>query len=224
MTRIDELQKSPAIARYLRDLGAGLSRLPVEERNAIVADVTDHISAEVDALPHDADVHSVDLILERLGSPSAIAAEASGTDPAPLKGFARFRMSRTYAALTILLLALGSILVPVLGWIAGIVFLWMSDVWRLRDKVVGTLVWPGGLGWIYFLAFLAPVSMSATSCSSSSATGAAEDCTTLTSGPPEWFGPTVVAVIVFVQIIVWIALYRVFSRRLAAQSPKGSPS
>jgi hypothetical protein len=31
------------------------------------------------------------------------------------------------------------------GWLVGVVLLWSSTVWTLRDKLIGTLVIPGGL-------------------------------------------------------------------------------
>jgi hypothetical protein len=50
-------------------------------------------------------------------------------------------------------LALGSVLLlPVvrglglLAWLVGIVLLWYSPRWRVSDKVLGTVVWPVGLG------------------------------------------------------------------------------
>lgn len=45
---------------------------------------------------------------------------------------------------TIPLLAVGAILFSV-GWFVGVMLLWRSPVWRLRDKLIGTLVLPGGL-------------------------------------------------------------------------------
>lgn len=47
-------------------------------------------------------------------------------------------------AAVILLLA-GGVLVPVLGWLAGVALLWTSPRWRVDQKVFATLVWPGGL-------------------------------------------------------------------------------
>jgi hypothetical protein len=44
----------------------------------------------------------------------------------------------------ILLLLLGGFVFYV-GWIAGLVLLWSSRVWTTREKLVGTLVVPGGL-------------------------------------------------------------------------------
>jgi hypothetical protein len=42
------------------------------------------------------------------------------------------------------LLLIGGILIPFLGWFVGVVLLWSSRVWSLRDKVWGTLLLPGG--------------------------------------------------------------------------------
>ena len=32
-----------------------------------------------------------------------------------------------------------------IGWLIGVVLLWVSDAWDSRDKLIGTLVVPGGL-------------------------------------------------------------------------------
>ena len=36
-------------------------------------------------------------------------------------------------------------ILPVIGWLIGVVLLWVSDAWDRRDKLIGTLVVPGGL-------------------------------------------------------------------------------
>jgi len=56
--------------------------------------------------------------------------------------------------MTILLLLAGGIVLPLAGWLIGIVKLWKSDTWRFRDKLIGTLVVPGGL--------MAPVAVAGT--------------------------------------------------------------
>lgn len=47
--------------------------------------------------------------------------------------------------LTPIVLLVGGVLLPFLGWLVGIVLLWASHAWTLRDKLIGTLVIPGGL-------------------------------------------------------------------------------
>lgn len=46
---------------------------------------------------------------------------------------------------TPILLLVGGLLLPFVGWLIGIVLLWASHAWTLRDKLIGTLVLPGGL-------------------------------------------------------------------------------
>jgi hypothetical protein len=46
--------------------------------------------------------------------------------------------------LTVVLLLVG-ILVFGIGWLVGIALLWSSPTWRLRDRLLGTLLVPGGL-------------------------------------------------------------------------------
>ena len=41
--------------------------------------------------------------------------------------------------------------ISALGWLIGLVLLWSSSVWTTRDKVIGTLVVPGGLAGSVFL-------------------------------------------------------------------------
>lgn len=36
-------------------------------------------------------------------------------------------------------------MIPLVGWVAGVVLLWASPRWRWGDKLVGAAVWPGGL-------------------------------------------------------------------------------
>lgn len=45
----------------------------------------------------------------------------------------------------IVLLLVGGVLIPVIGWIVGALLLWVSRAWTVRDKIWGTLVLPGGL-------------------------------------------------------------------------------
>lgn len=46
----------------------------------------------------------------------------------------------------LLLLPFGAILLPILGWVIGVIWLWQSQVWSRRHKLIGTLVFPGGCG------------------------------------------------------------------------------
>ena len=45
----------------------------------------------------------------------------------------------------VVMLTLGS-LIPVIGWAVGVVLLWNSSPWRRSEKLLGTLIFPGGPG------------------------------------------------------------------------------
>ena len=61
----------------------------------------------------------------------------------------------------------------------GVVLLWVSNAWNVRDKLIGTLLWPGGLGLPVFL-FLASTSLTSghrrESCQVDPATGQEFNC------------------------------------------------
>lgn len=57
---------------------------------------------------------------------------------------------------TAMVLLLAGGFVMLLGWLAGCVLLWVSPRWRWPDKLVGTLVWPGGLLPAWLLGSITP--------------------------------------------------------------------
>src|SRR4051812_26297638 len=134
---------------YLARLDAELAGLPRARREEIVDEIREHI-AEADA----GDEAELRTVLDRLGHPADIAAEARerfGVAPPPRRG------ALEVAALVLLLI--GGVVVPGLGWLAGVVLLWISDVWALRDKLIGTLVVPGGLGGALLFLFVGTASL-----------------------------------------------------------------
>jgi hypothetical protein len=50
----------------------------------------------------------------------------------------------------VILLLIGGFLAGI-GWIVGVVLLWISPRWRLSDKLLGTLIWPGGVAIVLFV-------------------------------------------------------------------------
>src|SRR5262249_46799176 len=50
-----------------------------------------------------------------------------------------------YDIATVLLLLLGGVALDGIGWFGGVVLLWASRRWSIRDKIFGTLVVPLGL-------------------------------------------------------------------------------
>jgi hypothetical protein len=123
---------------YLKRLNAELRGVPRARRRELAEEISDHI-AEARAGLETEDEAGIRTLLDRLGEPAEIAAEATERfGPRPSKaGW------KEVGALV--LLPIGGVILPVLGWFIGIVLLWISDAWSTRDKLVGTLLFPGGL-------------------------------------------------------------------------------
>jgi hypothetical protein len=84
-------------------------------------------------------------VLERLGEPAEIAAEAR-------ERFGVYRPRTTWREVgALILLPFGGVVIPFVGWFVGVVLLWVSDAWTARDKLIGTLVIPGGVVVPFFL-------------------------------------------------------------------------
>ncbi len=56
--------------------------------------------------------------------------------------------------LTIWLLLVGGVIFPIVGWLIGVILLWTRGVWSYKNRLVGSLLFPGGLfagvGLIFF--------------------------------------------------------------------------
>jgi hypothetical protein len=106
----------PVAAAYLQQVAREGRDLAGDRLAELLVDLEEHLSA---AIPADASEEDAREVLGRLGGP------------------------REWVA--IFLLLFGFIAAGV-GWIVGVVLLWSSRAWTTRDKLLGTLVLPGGLG------------------------------------------------------------------------------
>jgi hypothetical protein len=109
--------------------------LPADRRDEIVAEIEEHIAEDLVRQPSatDADVRNV---LERVGDPDDIAAEARE----------RFGVHvATRGTPWLEAIALVFLVIPLLGWVVGIVLVWISGIWTTRDKVIATVLVPGGV-------------------------------------------------------------------------------
>jgi hypothetical protein len=201
MTRADEL-----IADYLKRLERELGDLPRARRREIVDEISAHID-EATAGPQATSETDVLNLLDRLGDPTEIAQEAR----------ARFDVEPKRAGATevwaLIMLSIGSIVFPIFGWIVGVALLWSAGVWTRTEKLIGTLVVPGGLGLPAFLLLVAP--------------GSIRECETVngsetcsggwsTLGEIAWFALVAVAL----ASLVYLALR--MRRRSAAARPLGA--
>lgn len=129
------------IEGYLARLGDAAADLPKSARRELIDDVGAHIAEARARQPEETDATILN-ILDRLGEPGVVVADAR--DRLGLKGARPYRAG--------LLEVAAVILVPFL-WPVGVILLWMSPAWRWPDKLVGTLVPPGGyIGLSYALA------------------------------------------------------------------------
>ena len=62
--------------------------------------------------------------------------------PAPQSPAPRTADPDVYPTVTMLMLMLGGFVLPVIGWVAGVVMLWAGTSWTTGQKWLGTLVWP----------------------------------------------------------------------------------
>ena len=131
------------VKKYLKQLDAELADLPRGRRREIVEEISEHI-AEAQAQHPAQSEAEIRAMLERLGDPADIAAEARQRFDVPL---ARPGWQETVA---LVFLLVGGFIFFV-GWFVGLVLLWTSSVWTVRDKLVGTLIVPGGLAFPVFL-------------------------------------------------------------------------
>ncbi len=132
-----------AVNTYLERLDADLADLPRARRREIVDEIAEHIAEARAELPIESEAETRE-VLERLGDPADIAADARlrfGVVPA------RPGWMETAA---LVLLLLGGFVFGV-GWIIGLVLLWSSAVWKPWEKLLGTLIVPGGLAGSFFL-------------------------------------------------------------------------
>jgi uncharacterized membrane protein len=190
----------PLAERYLKDLRRRARDLPRARRDELLADIEAHLSETAAAGAGEAEVRTA---LDRLGSPDEIVAAEVGSQPLPGR-----RGPLEWCAIVLLLV--GGVVIPVIGWLIGAVLLWVSRSWTLRDKLVGTLVLPGGLLAAAWLV-IAPVTIQ--TCGGS---GPGRSCT----GGPTTTQQTINIAFFVVAVVlpVWTAMY--LARR--AQRPLGT--
>jgi hypothetical protein len=130
------------ISDYLSDLRRAARGVPRRRRRELISEIEEHIREAVGAGASEAETRNA---LERLGEPEQIvAAERERLGP-PARGGA-------IEWLAVVLLLAGGFLAGV-GWLVGLVMLWSSRFWTLRDKLIGTFLVPGGLfGALIFLS------------------------------------------------------------------------
>lgn len=233
MTPMDDL-----VDDYLERLDRAARVLPDERRVELVAEIREHVAQARAATGQDE--AAARTALDRLGSPEEIVAAAREdlppAGPAAPPSYAPAPRGTGLEVAAVLLLTVGS-LVPVVGWLVGVVLLWLSSLWRTREKVLGTLVVPFGPGGLLTFGALLPLGRTET-CTSVPAPVppdagslapadpgplAPEGFTCSVSGPPEWAYPAVLGAAVLASVAVAVLLLRRAQQRAAAV-PIGVPT
>src|SRR6516162_9215270 len=147
------------VAGYLRRLKRASRTLPRPVRRELMQEIAGHI-AEARAAggePGGDGSAALRTVLEQLGDPRDIARAAAG---------ARAGRPGGLEITAVVLLLVGGLLGLAVGnlgfgaglvgaiavWLTGAVMLWASPRWQLSDKILGSLVWPGGLALPFLLA------------------------------------------------------------------------
>jgi hypothetical protein len=130
------LHADQLIDGYLARLRVAVTDLPSSVRDELIEDMRAHIAEARAREPEESDA-AVMNILDRLGEPATVVADA------------RERLGiRPYRPGFLEIAAV--ILVPFF-WPIGVILLWISPAWKARDKIIGTLLPPGGyLGVLLF--------------------------------------------------------------------------
>jgi uncharacterized membrane protein len=125
----------PLAEDYLRRLRQAGRQLPRERRDELLTEIEGHLA---EAIPPGASDDEALEVLERLGPPGEIieAEQPSASRQADRRSW------REWTA--VVLLPLGGFAFGV-GWLVGLILLWSSRLWTTRDKLIGTLIVPGGI-------------------------------------------------------------------------------
>ncbi|MBV9607588.1 MAG: hypothetical protein JO027_20905 [Solirubrobacterales bacterium] len=172
----------PLATDYLDRLERAAHRLPRGDRRELLEEITAHLSEATHPGMSDAEMLTV---LDRLGDPEDIVEAQRPDQPVARRGPGAVEW------LTILLLLFGGFLVYV-GWIAGAVMLWGSRAWGVREKLIGTLIVPGGL---------------ATALVSTLVLGTTQNCVSSFGGPERCTGgPSSVHAIITVAVFAFLVI------------------
>jgi hypothetical protein len=144
------LHADQLIDGYLARLRVAATDLPASVRDELIDDMRAHIT-EARARESDETDATILNILDRLGEPDAVVAEAARR-PDVFGSGQPSRRPEPYRPGILEIAAL--VLLPFL-WPVGVVLLWISPAWKTRDKVIGTVLPPGGYpGLLYLGLFL----------------------------------------------------------------------
>ena len=156
---------SPEVGNYLAALEARLIHLPADQSEEILFGVREHIA---EAMARGS--QSTAEVIASLGSPDdVLTGYLADTPPpvlqqpiAPPTAPQNYQSSTLWVVATVILLPFGVFLAGI-GYLFGLAGLWMGKRWKLWEKIMGTLLFPGGMLGAFYATFMpfwvAPVSV-----------------------------------------------------------------
>jgi hypothetical protein len=127
--------RHPLVKDYLQRLDRALAHAPVAAATELHDQITSHLD---EALTPDAAESEIRAALLQLGAPEELASEVAPPREA-------VRRPRWVDLAALLLISIGSLVLPVIGWLAGALLLASSPRFTGRQKLLGIGVWPLGL-------------------------------------------------------------------------------
>ena len=135
------------VSDYLGRLEAASGRLAASRRAELADEVREHIATALAEVGGGDDLTVRD-ILDRLGPPEEIvaaewepgsAAQPAGTLPSMAPTVATSSWGAV-EVIALLLLTVGAVLLPFIGPLLGLIFVWLSTQWTRNSKVVATAI------------------------------------------------------------------------------------
>jgi hypothetical protein len=147
------------VSEYLGRLETAAAELPPDRRIELLEEIREHIEA-ARAAGAAADEAAVRTLLDRLGEPEEIIGAARDEQAPPYtvgatapQTMVPTRPGTGLEITAVLMLTVGSF-IPLIGWAVGVFLLWSSRRWRTGEKLLGTLVVPGGPAVVLWLGVL----------------------------------------------------------------------
>jgi hypothetical protein len=192
----------PLAADYLKRLRRAARRLPPGRRAELVAEIEAHLAEALHPWATDPEARNV---LDRLGTPEAIVdAEQPGA------AAARAEPRGTKEWLAVALLLFGGFFAG-FGWLVGVILLWSSRAWTIREKWIGTLLVPGGLATAFVLLGTAT-------------TSGGGSCTRIGNGPQHCTGQTSSTDTTWLVVVAILVLASIGSSMYLARRARTAPA
>ena len=122
------------IANYLIRVRKAARSLPRGRRDWVIKQIGDRLADVLET--GDGGTRDVSAVLRQFGEPKDVVLAVDGHVPGT--------EARWMEYVALLLVLVGGVLWRP-AWLAGVTLLWVSPRWRWPDKLLATLVWPGGL-------------------------------------------------------------------------------